>query len=306
MGNTQMLRTLKFAVAVLAVAADHPVAAQERWQTFREPRPGWVNAAKEKGCLRVGKAHMFYAVFGAGEPVLLIHGGLGNADVWEDQVKALASKHMVIVADSRGHGRSTRSGNDVHYRVMADDYIALLDHLKLAKVAIAGWSDGGVIGLDLAMRHGARVSRLFAHAANSKPGVAPSGRSRAAWNAYATWARASYAALAKTRCDGLGARARGFQDLSAASGVMWRTEPNWPDADLKKIGVPTTIVLGDRDEAISCRHTQYLAKTIPGAKLWVLPAVSHFALRQDAMTYNAALLHFLGDGPAPKLGSCTP
>jgi pimeloyl-ACP methyl ester carboxylesterase len=295
---------LSFAALLLAVTATDPGAAEQPWERFSPPSPGWIESAGAKGCVQVGKAQMFYAVFGAGEPVLLIHGGLGNADVWEIQVKALAATYKVIVADSRGHGRSTRSGDDIHYRIMADDYVALLDQLKIAKAAVVGWSDGGIIALDLAMRYPARVTKVFAHAANSRPGVGP-GRagSRTAWNAYVAWARRDYHRLSSMRCPGTPAD---FARLSASLSKMWRSEPQWSDADLRKIRVPAAIVLGDHDEAISCRHTHYLAKTIPGARLMVLPRVGHFAMRQDPANYTAAVLHFLDGGAPPRLGTCTP
>jgi pimeloyl-ACP methyl ester carboxylesterase len=253
----------------------------------------------------VNDIEMYYAVYGQGEPVLLIHGGLGNADVWGFQVPELAKTHQVIVADSRGHGRSTRAGGDMHYRVMTDDYIALLDHLKLTQVAVVGWSDGGIIGLDMAMRYPDRVTMLFAHAANARPGVAPArALGRAAWTRYAAWAKRDYEALSPTRCTGEGTPKQSYAGLMTALQSMWRSEPNWSDVDLKRIKVPTAIVLGSHDESVSCAHARYLANTIPGAKLLVLPSVGHFAMRQDPSTYNAAITHAIDGGPAPHAGSC--
>ena len=137
--------------------------------------------------------------------------GTGNADVWEDQVNALATRHKVIVADSRGHGRSTRSGNDIH----APRYGRRLCRAAGPPEARQGRGRR----LERWRHHRSRpgrcvtppgCSRLFAHAADSKPGVAPAARSRTAWNAYAAWARTSHAALTKTRCDGTGASGQGF------------------------------------------------------------------------------------------------
>jgi pimeloyl-ACP methyl ester carboxylesterase len=291
----------------LAMTATSASMAEDRWKTFPVPNPGWIESAQERGCAEVGNMQMYYAVFGTGEPVLFIHGGLGNANVWEDQVKALASNHKVIVADSRGHGRSTQTGNELHYRLMTDDYVALLDHLKIPKVAVVGWSDGGVIGLDMAMRYGAaRLTKVFVHAANSTTGVAPSGMGRSAWNAYAAWSRKEYDAFSKTRCANPKAPPASFQKLLATLRPMWSTEPKWSDADLKKIAVPTAIVLGDHDEAISCGHTHYLARMIPDAKLLILPSVGHFAMRQDPVNYSAAVRHFVDGDPAPRLGTCRP
>ena len=141
--------------------------AEEIWQTL--PKPPAMPTPVESGMAPVNDIQMYYAVYGEGEPVLLIHGGLGNADVWGFQVPALAESHKVIVADSRGHGRSTRSDKPFGYELMADDYLALLDHLGIDKVALVGWSDGGIIGLDIAIRHPERLSRLFAFGANYTP-----------------------------------------------------------------------------------------------------------------------------------------
>jgi pimeloyl-ACP methyl ester carboxylesterase len=117
---------------LLSVAAH----AEEIWQTL--PQPPAMPTPVESGLAPVNDIQMYYAVFGEGEPVLLIHGGLGNADVWGFQVPALAETHQVIVADSRGHGRSTRSEKPYGYALMADDYLALLDHLKISQVALVG------------------------------------------------------------------------------------------------------------------------------------------------------------------------
>jgi pimeloyl-ACP methyl ester carboxylesterase len=73
-----------------------------------------------------------------------------------------------IYSESRGHGRSTRSEKPYSYHLMADDYIGLLDYLKIGKVALVGWSDGGIIGLDIAMRHPERLTQLWAYGANTQ------------------------------------------------------------------------------------------------------------------------------------------
>jgi pimeloyl-ACP methyl ester carboxylesterase len=141
-----------------------PVAtlAEKVWQTLPEP-PAMPTPVKT-GMAPVNDIQMYYAVYGEGQPVLLIHGGLGNADIWGFQVPAFAEKHKVIVADSRGHGRSTRSEKPFGYALMADDYLALLDFLEIEQAALVGWSDGGIIGLDIAIRH---PERLRAHPESS-------------------------------------------------------------------------------------------------------------------------------------------
>ncbi|MEA2741737.1 MAG: hypothetical protein QOG25_108, partial [Acetobacteraceae bacterium] len=74
---------------------------------------------------------------------------------------------------------------------------------------------------------------------------------------------------------------------------MWDSEPNWSNAELKSIHAPVWVVDGDHDEAIKRAHTEYIAATIPGAGLLILPNVSHFAFIQNPALFNAALLQFL-------------
>jgi pimeloyl-ACP methyl ester carboxylesterase len=73
---------------------------------------------------------------------------------------------------------------------------------------------------------------------------------------------------------------------------MWASQPNWSDAELAKITVPTAIVLGDHDEAIKRDHTEHMAAVIPGAKLIILKDVSHFAMLQDPAGYDKAVRDF--------------
>ena len=201
-------------VLLLSVGA----RAEEIWQTLPEPPP--MPAPVESGMAPVNDIQMYYAVYGQGEPVLLIHGGLGSADAWGFQVPELAESHKVIVADSRGHGRSTRSEKPFGYALMADDYLALLDHLGIDKVALVGWSDGGIIGLDIAIRHPERLSRLFAFAANYTPeGVKASVADDPTFNAYIERAGKEYARLSPTPEQ--------FDAFVEQISQMWATEPNY-------------------------------------------------------------------------------
>ncbi len=138
--------------------------AEEIWQTV--PLPPAMPTARESGMAPVDDIQMYYAIYGEGDPVLLIHGGIGNAEEFGFLVPALAESHEVIVADGRGRGRSTSSDKPYSLARMADDDLALLDHLGIDKVALVGWSDGAIIGLDIAIRHPERLSRLFAYGGN--------------------------------------------------------------------------------------------------------------------------------------------
>ena len=271
------------AVVVTAVTLASAFAA-ERW--MRLPEPPSMPVSKVAGYAPVNGIRMYYAVYGAGDPVLLIHGGLGHADIWANQVRDLMADHTVIVADSRGHGRSTRNAEAYSYDLMASDYLALLDYLKVEKTALVGWSDGGIIGIDIAMTHPERLTRLFAQAANvTTDGVDPKVMESKVFNAYIARMGEAYQTMSKTPGE--------FDAFVEQIGQMWASQPNWSDDQLGRITVPTAIVLGDHDEAITRAHTEHMAKVIPGAKLVILKDASHFAMLQDPAGYTKAVRDFI-------------
>jgi pimeloyl-ACP methyl ester carboxylesterase len=259
-------------------------AAEERWETL--PEPAAMPAATESGYAKVNGIDMYYAVYGSGDPVLLIHGGLGHADIWASQVAELSKTHKVIVADSRGHGRTTRDTRPFGYQLMASDYLALLDHLKIDKTALVGWSDGGIIGLDIAMSHPERLTRLFAHAANvTTDGVIPGVENNKTFAAYIERSGKDYAKLSKTPDQ--------YDAFVGDIVKMWSSEPAWTKEQLGKISLPTAIVVGDHDEAIKHEHTDYMAAAIPGATEIILPNASHFAMLQAPEEYTKAVTDFI-------------
>jgi pimeloyl-ACP methyl ester carboxylesterase len=253
------------------------------WQTLPQPPP--MPQPRESGTAPINGIRMYYAIYGKGPPVLLIHGGLGHGDIWGFQVPALAKDHTVIVADSRGHGRSTRTSQPFSYAQMADDYLALLDYLKIGKVALVGWSDGGIIGLDIAIRHPERLSKLFAFAANYTPEGGNEVSNSPTFSAYIARARKDYVSLSPTPDE--------FDAFVKQISKMWATEPRYSKEQLRAISVPTTIFDGDHDEAIKSEHTREIASLIPGARLVIMKDASHFAMWQKPEEFNATVREFL-------------
>ena len=263
-----------------------PASAAERWETL-PPTPAPI-ATDRSGQAEVNGISIHYAIYGQGPPVIFLHGGLANADYWGGQVLPVAAHHTVILMDSRGHGRSTRDARPYGYDLMADDVVALMDRLKVAKADIVGWSDGGIIGIDLAMRHRDRVGKVFAFAANTvTSGVKDGVEKNPTFAAFIKRAGQEYQAYSATPGE-YGA----FVDQISK---MWAEQPNWSDAQLRAIDTPILVVDGDHDEAIKREHTEYIAATIPHAGLLILPNTSHFAFLQDPQQFNFAILHLLGD-----------
>ena len=280
------LRNLLAAIMLIASAAAAHAAPQ--WLTL--PATPTLPSAAQSGLAPVNGIKIWYASFGRGEPVLLIHGGLANSNYWGHQVRALLKHYRVVVMDSRGHGRSSRNEQPYGYDLMASDVLALMDHLGIKKAAIVGWSDGAIIGLDIAMHHPERVSRLFAFAANSDPsGVADIAKSDV-FNAYIERAGEEYKRLSPTPTE--------YKSFVEQITKMWETQPNWTEADLAAIKVPTWIVDADHDEAIKRENTEFMAAHIPNAGLLIQPNVSHFSFMQDPEQFTNDVLHFLEHVPA--------
>jgi pimeloyl-ACP methyl ester carboxylesterase len=271
---------------MILLALSIPAGAAQRWEIL--PPPPAPIPADRGGQANVNGISLHYAVYGRGSPVILLHGGLANLDYWGHQIAALKSRHMVIAMDSRGHGRSTRDARPYGYDLMADDVIGLMDVLNVPKADIVGWSDGAILGLDLAIRYSSRVGKVFAFAANTVPsGVNDDVEKNPTFAAFIKRARQEYEKYSATP--------REYDSFLEQISKMWASEPNWTDAQLKAITAPVLVVDGDHDEAIKREHTEYIAATIPGAGLLILPNASHFAFLQDPDLFSYAVLHFLGD-----------
>jgi len=280
------LRKLLLALAILACGT--AALATPQWLNL-PPTPSLPKAVRS-GLAPVNGIKIWYATFGHGESVVMLHGGLASADYWGRQVRALQTHYQVIVMDSRGHGRSSRDAQPFGYDLMASDVLALMDHLGIKKAAIVGWSDGAIIGLDIAMHHPERVSKLFAFAANSDPsGVADIAKSDV-FNAYIARAGEEYKRQSPTPTE--------YKAFVEEITKMWETQPKWTDADLARIKVPTWIVDADHDEAIKRENTEFMAAHIPGAGLLIQPEVSHFSFLQDPEQFTGDLLHFLVHVPS--------
>src|SRR5437868_9950545 len=112
---------------------------------------------------------MYCEVYGEGQPLLIIHGNGGSINNFIYQIPYFSKKYKVIVADSRAQGRSIDKGDSLTYEMMADDYAALLEAMKIDSAYVIGWSDGGINGLLLSIRHPEKVKKLAVTGANLWP-----------------------------------------------------------------------------------------------------------------------------------------
>ena len=247
-------------------------------------------AADRSGHVDHAEARIWYAVFGEGRPVILLHGGLGHSGNWVYQVEGLArAGYQVIVIDSRGHGRSTLGPHPLSYDLMASDLRAVMDALGLERAPIVGWSDGADTGLIAAMQTPERVAGLLFFACNvDGSGTRPFVMTPVIERILAVH-KQGYATLSPTP--------EGFDKLMAVTGEMQGSQPNLSAGDLKGIDVPVTVVIGEDDEFITRAHMAYLAATLPRASLRVLDGVTHFAPLQDPGRFTATIVDFLAGLP---------
>jgi pimeloyl-ACP methyl ester carboxylesterase len=231
-------------------------------------------------------ARIWYAAYGSGPTVILLHGGLGHSGNWGYQVPALVSSgYHTVVIDSRGHGRSTRDERPFSYELMAADVSAVMDTLNLEKAGLVGWSDGAVIALILADKSPARVRGVFFFACNTDPSGTKEFDFTPIVGRCISRHMQDYSQLSATPDQ--------FNEFSEAVGLMQRTQPNYSAEDLAQISVPVAIVHSEHDEFIKREHAEYLAKSIPHAEFIFLPDVSHFAPLQRPEQFNRTMLSFL-------------
>jgi len=205
---------------------------------------------------------MYCEVYGQGQPLLIIHGNGGSINNFIYQIPYFSKKYKVIIADSRAQGRSADPGDSLSYEMMADDYAALLDAMKIDSADVIGWSDGGINALLLAIRHPEKVKKLASTGANLVPDT--TAVPQQIWD----MVYPSYNAL-KTKSSRTVEEKAQYKLLR-----LLIEQPHIPLTDLHKISCPSLIMGGDHD-VIKPEHTMLIFQNIPKAYLWILPNSGH-------------------------------
>ena len=205
---------------------------------------------------------MYCEVYGEGQPLLFIHGNGGSIRSFLYQIGYFSQHYKVIVADSRNQGKSYDNSDSLTYEMMADDYSALLDSLKTGPAYVVGWSDGGIEGLLLAIRHPEKVKKLAVTGANLVPDS--SAVPQEIWD----MVMPEYNQL-KAKPNLSIPEKRGLKLLR-----LLVEQPHIPLSDLHKISCPTLVIGGDHD-VIKTEHTMLIAKNISQSYLWILPGSGH-------------------------------
>jgi pimeloyl-ACP methyl ester carboxylesterase len=222
---------------------------------------------------------MYYEIYGKGEPLLIIHGNGGSIENFSNQIPFFSKKYQVILADSRAHGKSVDDQDSLSYEMMADDFSALLDHLKIDSAHVIGWSDGGINGLLLASRHPEKVKKLAATGANLIPDA---GIAIDPW--IVSDVKHTIDSLNKLPNNLTVRRSLKLQHLLYE-------QPHIGHEVLQKIQCPTLVIGGDND-VILPKHTLEIAENIPKAYLWILPNSGHSTLIYYKDLFNLTVQDF--------------
>jgi pimeloyl-ACP methyl ester carboxylesterase/ketosteroid isomerase-like protein len=274
------------------VQAHFSLASDRVIQDYKQRLAAPAEAPKS-GYADVNGTRLHYLTAGAGEPLLLLHGGLSSSEEFRGILPGLAAKFRVIALDRGGHGRSADSGKAFHYAARAEEVDAFLKVIGIESVRVLGFSDGGVVGYHLAARYPKRVTKLVAMGANVR--VEGMTEKTVAW----IRTRMTLEELAADYPQAIQDYRRLAPDPARVGSFitrsrdLWLRDPYVPAEDLKKIDQPVLLVAGDRDE-IRMEHLAELRAHPRNSQLPVLPNASHFVLADRSELLKAAALEFLG------------
>jgi len=222
---------------------------------------------------------LHYTEQGEGTPFLLLHGNGGRFAYFMHQITHFSNQYRVIAVDTRGHGESPRGDAPFSLTQFAEDLKCLLDTLKLKKVILLGFSDGGNIAMLFTLRYPEYVSCLILNGANFYPnGLKPTVRIPMLLGYIKT-----------SCCSTISRRAKAKKELL---GLMVK-EPYISPEELHKIQVPTLVIAGDKD-MIKQTHTEQLAAHIPNSRLVIMKG-DHFIARKEPSVFNCEVEKFLDE-----------
>lgn len=250
--------------------------------------------------VKLPRLKTWYDTAGEGEPLVLLHGGLVTNDTWGGQMPSFSEHFRVFAPERRAHGHTPDVEGPLTYGDMAADMIEFLDAVVEQPAHLVGWSDGGIVGLLVAIARPDLVRKLVAISANFRPAaeVAALG--------------AEPPAEVSPDDPSLGM----FRSLHAASSpdgpehwpvfvtkffeMIGSSQPDIEATELADIRAPTLVISAD-DDLISLEHTLELYRAIPNSELAVLPGTSHLLVFEKPDLLNRLVLEFLEGDPAPTM-----
>jgi len=250
-----------------------------------------VHAPAESGYAEIGAVRFYYEIKGDGEPLLLLHGGLGGSEHFAEIVPLLSTSFEVITVDRRGHGRSTDDGEPYSYAGMAEEMKAFLDHLQLGSVKMLGFSDGGVVGFHLASTYPEMVEKLVAVGANFRvDGMTPETVDFMTNQMTPENLGKAFPEVERTY-RATNPQPDNYASFIKRSHAMWTRDPYLTEQQMTGIKVPVLSIIGEND-AIRLEHALEIRSLIEGSQICVLPGATHFLLGEKPEVVLPILLDF--------------
>jgi pimeloyl-ACP methyl ester carboxylesterase len=250
---------------------------------FGQTEPINYGDNKEAGNSKhINGINMYYEIYGSGKPLVLLHGNGGSIRGQRGRIEYFKKYFQVIAIDSRAHGKSTDDiTKPLTYIQMASDVNTLLDSLKIDSAYVWGQSDGGILGLLLAINYPKKTSKLGTFGANIFPGK-----------------KAVFNEIDQMVLDTL----KITKDLTTKRLYsLLAHQPNITEKDLQKIKCPVLIMSGDRD-AIRLEHSIKIFDNIENSNFFVMPGATHFGSREKPELFNLVLSDFFNQ-PFSKTSS---
>lgn len=238
----------------------------------------------------VNDIKVYYEVYGAGEPLLLLHGNGGSISSFKFQIPELSKHFKVVAVDSRAQGKSTDSDQEITYALMASDMSALIDKLNLGSVDVVGWSDGGNIGLELAFAHPQQVKKLVTFGANYTHENYAAPPDNVTMDANDPRLLKTAQLLKEYKAE----LAKFSPVVRKKLDDLMEKYPNFTVEQLKQIKVPVLVVAGDHD-LINVNQTISLFKSLPHSQLLIVPGASHLAPAEQSILVNSEVIKFLSE-----------
>ena len=228
---------------------------------------------------------MYYEEYGSGEPMLLIHGNGASIQSMGHQIEFFKKNYRIIVADSRGHGKSELNTDSLTYIQIASDWAALADYLSLDSLHIIGWSDGGIVGLLIGIYHPEKARKIATMGANLRPDS----------TAVYPWA-VKYVKDSRIQVQeqiDANDTSQPWDRYRQLLGLLG-DQPQISHNDLAKISAPVLIMAGDKD-VIREEHSVEMYQHIPRAQLCIMPGETHFTPISDPAFFNMLTGRFFSE-----------
>jgi pimeloyl-ACP methyl ester carboxylesterase len=252
-----------------------------------------------KKFVKANGINIHYEEYGDGDiPLILLHGGTGTLEEWKPLIPSFASHFHMYALDSRAHGKTDNPPGKLSYRTMADDVAAFIKVLDLNHPLACGYSDGGQIALELAMRYPGLSQALVVGAtwykfSETYVNSLKSWRIERPGEFDFDWIEETYPHFVEEWKTHHGLDPEYWRSLLLQISELWLTPLNYTEADFQQITDPILIIIGDRDGMIPLSNATEMYQMIETAELAVLPNTNHMGVLTNPEPFIRIVSDFL-------------